>query len=166
MENLRNSGEYDNRFSNVTDEIESLRTIDEIQDLNDVEESESGSANNIGISVERNNRLGPQGLNQTSFQTSINNLGDLNEIIRHQIEIHEAEIIREVTNLSTRVTGRSTISSHASSSETLKGSDIMTLNLIVDFIPNFDENNISVQAFARECRFAEREYREILLYLC
>ena len=165
MENLRKSGEYNNRFLNVTDEIESLRTIDEIHDLNDVEESESRSVNNIDISVERNDRLGPQGLNQTSFQTSMNNLGDLNEIIRRQIEIREAEKIREITNLSTRVPERPTISSRASSSETLKGSDITTLKLIVDLIPIFDGNNISVQAFARECRFAEEGVSRNLLPL-
>ena len=60
MENSRKLGEYNNRFSNVIDETEPLRTIDKIYDLNDVDESDSGSVNNIII---RNDRLGSHGLN-------------------------------------------------------------------------------------------------------
>ena len=60
MENSRKLREYNNRFSNVIDETEPLRTIDKIYDLNDVDESESVSVNNIII---RNDRLGSHGLN-------------------------------------------------------------------------------------------------------
>ena len=51
----------------------------------------------------------------------MSNLGDLNEIIHRQIEIHEADKSRKITNLSARVPEKSTVLSRASFSETLEG---------------------------------------------
>ena len=165
MENLRKSGEYNNQFLNVNDETESLRTIDDIHNSNEVDDSDLESVNNLNNSITSNNRAGSQGLNRTLLQINRGNLGDLNDIIRRQIEIREAEKLRETSNLAVNFPGRDTVSSHGSSPEILKGSDITTLKVLVDLIPTFEGNNIPVQTFARECRFAEEGVSRNLLPL-
>ena len=158
MENSERTGEYNSQNQHLNDETESLRTIDEIQDLNNADESSLHNFEYFDRLVASRDNVESQGLNRTSLQTSLQintgNLHDLNEIIRRQIELRELEKSKEVTNPSVNNLAESGSSSR-SSTIVFKGSDITALKVIVDLIPIFSGNNISVQAFSRECKFAE-----------
>ena len=152
MENSERTGEYKIRIQHIGDEAESLRTIDEIHDSNDI--NESGLSSNIDYFdrlVASRDNVGSQGLNRTYLQINTNNMHDLNEIIRRQIELHELEKSKEVTNPSVNNLAESSSSSR-SSPIFFEGSDITALKVIVNLIPIFSRNNISVQAFSSECK--------------
>ena len=155
MENSEKTREYHSRYLDLSDEAESLRTIDEVEDLIQNDESSPPNINNLETIVANNERLGSQG-HQTPLQIDVRNLGDLNYIIRRQIETREAEKLQETADSPAQFSEAPNVSSRASSSLIIKGSEITTLKIIVDLIPTFDGNNISVQAFSRECRFAEK----------
>ena len=63
MENSKKTGEYNNRFLIVNDETESLRTIDDIHNSNEVDDSDLESFDNLNNSIASNDRAGSQGLN-------------------------------------------------------------------------------------------------------
>ena len=117
MENSERTGEYNIRIQHLGDDAESLRTIDEIQDSNDINESGLSNIDYFDRLIASRDNVGSQGLNQTSSHINTGNLRDLNEIIRRQIEIREAEKSRKITNLSARVPEKSTVPSRATSSE-------------------------------------------------
>ena len=147
MENSEKTREYSSRYLDLSDEAESLRTIDEVEDLIQNDESSPLNINNLETIVANNERLGSQG-HQTPLQIDVRNLGDLNYIIRRQIETREAEKFQEAADSPVQFSEAPNVSSRASSSLIVKGSEITTLKIIVDLIPTFDGNNISVQAFS------------------
>ena len=63
MENSKKTGGYNNRFLIVNDETESLRTIDDIHNSNEVDDSDLESFDNLNNSIASNDRAGSQGLN-------------------------------------------------------------------------------------------------------
>ena len=154
MEHSERTGEYNIRIQHLGDDTESLRSIDEIQDSNDINESGLSNIDYFDKLIASRDNVGSQGLNQTSLQINTGNLRDLNEIIRRQIELHELKKSKEVTNPSINNLAESSSSSR-SSPIVFEGSDTIALKVIVDLIPIFSGNNISVQAFSRECKFAE-----------
>ena len=63
MENSKKTGKYNNRFLIVNDETESLRTIDDIHNSNEVDDSDLESFDNLNNSIASSDRTGSQGLN-------------------------------------------------------------------------------------------------------
>ena len=155
MDQTEKTGSYANHLLDLNtsrDEIGSLLTIDDILESGSVENDNPDHETNM-VTL-GNDRIGSQGLNRDSQRLSTGNIGDLTEIIRRQIELRESERARESRNVNITHPGEHSSFSHPSA-YAFRGSDITALRLIVDLIPIFNGNNISVQAFSRECKFAE-----------
>ena len=133
-------------------DIGSLITLDDILETSTIDNDNLDRETDLGIL--RNERIGSQGPNRDSQRISMNNLDDLTGIIRRQMDLRDLERAHESRNLNTTQPGESSSFSYPSSFA-FRGSDISALRLIVDLIPIFTGNNISVQAFSRECKFAE-----------
>ena len=91
MENVGRTGEYNSWNQHLGDETKSLRTIDDIQDFNDTDESSLHNIEYFDRIDSSGDNVGSQGLNRTSLQINTNNLHGLNEIIRRQIELRELD---------------------------------------------------------------------------
>ena len=74
MENSEKTGEYNSRNQHSVDDVESLRTINEIQNSNDDNESSLYNIDYFYRLVANSDNVGSQCLTRTSLQINTNNL--------------------------------------------------------------------------------------------
>ena len=142
---------------------QSLQTIDET--INSFASGGNANLHNFSAGRSRNDNSDSDPSNLMTHSNPHIEISSLSTEIRRQIlEIRENERLREISGQSTGISGCENSTQSMANSYTLgaKHSDISALKFLINIIPVFTGNNISVQNFAKECRFAEERIDQAL----
>lgn len=164
LEDLNSVSGRDDNFELDSDQ-ESYETIDKLDTNSDRDEHMSEFIND---DLSRSNRYAKSQGRAKSNLTAYD-VRNIDEIFRRRIEEYEsmkrketvrnpyADKQREILINSSSKNNFGNANSRSFQTKKLRGGDVAALKVIVDVIPAFSGTNISVQAFTRECKFAEEQ---------